>query len=230
MKIMLVPKMLRNVICVRDYKELVGKIRQLYTLDKHMPSSPDHSYRSVDMQKVIMLPSLPGIKTAIFTKRLVAFHETFAPLKTLDNTIAVIWNEAISGRNANDISSVFIKAMRQENDINHFTFWIDNCGAQNKNWTFFRLWFMVYFVNSDEGPLQSITFKYLMAGHTFMTADTFHASVEKQFTIKQNVCEFSDLKEAVQNAVKHVQVVEMTVMTSKLLSLELMQVEKITDR
>jgi len=37
---------------------------------------------SVDMQKVIMLPRLPGVKTCVFTWRLVAFHETFAPRGT----------------------------------------------------------------------------------------------------------------------------------------------------
>jgi hypothetical protein len=34
--------------------------------------------RSVDMQKVIMLPHMPGVKTALFTRRIVAYHETFA--------------------------------------------------------------------------------------------------------------------------------------------------------
>lgn len=32
------------------------------------------------MQKVIMLPGITGVKAALFTKRLIVFHETFAPL------------------------------------------------------------------------------------------------------------------------------------------------------
>ena len=35
--------------------------------------------RSVNLQKVIMLPGLPGVKTC-FTRRIVAFHEKFAPV------------------------------------------------------------------------------------------------------------------------------------------------------
>ena len=35
---------------------------------------------SVDMQKVVMLPRLPGVKCAVFTKRIVVFNETFAAL------------------------------------------------------------------------------------------------------------------------------------------------------
>ena len=41
---------------------------------------PNQKTVSADMQKVVMLPCLPGIKEAIFCKRLVAFNETFAPL------------------------------------------------------------------------------------------------------------------------------------------------------
>lgn len=43
-----------------------------------MPGS--ERYVSAVMQKIIMLPSMPRVKTCVFTNRLVAFHETFAPL------------------------------------------------------------------------------------------------------------------------------------------------------
>ena len=56
-----------------------------------------------------MLPRLPGVKTAIFTRTLVVFDKTFAPLRS-----------------------------------------------------------------------ESITFKYLITGHTFMFADAFYAKVERK--------------------------------------------------
>ena len=37
-------------------------------------------YFSADLQKVVMLPRLPGNKTSVFTQRIILFHETFAPL------------------------------------------------------------------------------------------------------------------------------------------------------
>ena len=40
----------------------------------------DTKYVSVDMQKVVLLPRMTGLKTCIFTRRLVVFHLTFAPL------------------------------------------------------------------------------------------------------------------------------------------------------
>ena len=68
------------------------------------------------MQKVIMLPRMLGVKTAIFKKRLVTFHETFAPLGKFSRTkgivpTGVIWHEGISGRNAEDVASKFAKVI-----------------------------------------------------------------------------------------------------------------------
>ena len=98
------------------------------------------------MQKVTMLRRVPGVKTAVFTKRLVTFHETFAPLGKFSKTkgivpTGVIWHEGISGRNAEDVASTFAKVIRsaQYRDINHFIFWCDNCSGQNKNWVLFTM-------------------------------------------------------------------------------------------
>ena len=48
---------------IREHKQLV-KNRKLYTEDKEKPWLSDHSFRSVDLQKI---PRLPGVKTAVFT-------------------------------------------------------------------------------------------------------------------------------------------------------------------
>ena len=82
--------------------------RELYRVDAALEPSPSSAYFSADMQKVIMLPRIPGVKTAVFTKRLVAFHETFAPsLGKFSGNIkptGVIWHEGFSGRNAEDVA------------------------------------------------------------------------------------------------------------------------------
>ena len=66
----------------------------------------------VDLQKVIMLPRLPGYKTAIFTRRLVTFNQTFAPLgykndkkNNTNRPLGIIWHEAIACRFAENIAS-----------------------------------------------------------------------------------------------------------------------------
>ena len=83
---------------------------------------------SVDMQKAIMLPRLPGLKQPIFYKRLVRSNEAFAPVegwkksKTLKPT-GVLWHVAIKGRLAEDVASAFIHFIRKNCDIQSFIFW-----------------------------------------------------------------------------------------------------------
>ncbi|XP_051570432.1 uncharacterized protein LOC127450385 [Myxocyprinus asiaticus] len=60
------------------HKESAMQSRMTYQADAENDWPEDSSVRSVDLQKLIMLPRMPGLKTSIFTKRIVAFHETFA--------------------------------------------------------------------------------------------------------------------------------------------------------
>lgn len=73
--------------------------------------------RSVDLQKVVMLPRLPGFKSACSTKRLVAFHQTFAPIGKYCNIIkreSIIWHEAVAGQKADDIAASFVMALNKD--------------------------------------------------------------------------------------------------------------------
>ncbi|KAK6168673.1 hypothetical protein SNE40_019864 [Patella caerulea] len=70
-------------------------------------------YSSADLQKVIMLPGMPGEKTSAFTRRIVAFNETFASLGQTKTKVTALWHEAISGRNASDIASTFWNFFKQ---------------------------------------------------------------------------------------------------------------------
>ncbi|KAK3801238.1 hypothetical protein RRG08_039109 [Elysia crispata] len=49
---------------------------------KHAEEDPDEGrtiYVAADVQKLIMLPSMPDVKSCVFPNRLVACHETFEP-------------------------------------------------------------------------------------------------------------------------------------------------------
>ena len=72
---------------------------------------------------------------------------------------------------------------------------MDNCSAQNKNWCLVSA--IVSLVNSDEISADKITFKFLEAGHTFMSADSVHAVVEKQIKTLKNICDFDDFVKCV---------------------------------
>ena len=59
--------------------------REEYRRDVNRNKSENIIYFARDMEKVIMLPQLPGLKKVIFTRRVILFHETFAPLGGVQN-------------------------------------------------------------------------------------------------------------------------------------------------
>lgn len=181
-----------------NHKLAYKEARQAYELDgKTM--EPCTIVRSVDLQKVIMLPRIPGLKTVCFTRRLIIFHETFAPVgvyKTAAKpTQSVVWHEGIAGRKCEDIASTFLIALKIDRDYQHIIYYMDNCAAQNKNWTLFTA--LTNYINSDLCESETITFKYLEAGHTFMSADSIHAEVEGRMKKAVNVYDFNDFKQCV---------------------------------
>ena len=109
-------------ICLKfnKHEAAANSVRAEYEEDKQRTKlcDPGTLYVSVDMQKVVMLPRMPGYKVAIFTRRMVGFHETFSPIgRFIDQRqVGVIWNESISGRNATDVSSASIQFIRGERE------------------------------------------------------------------------------------------------------------------
>ena len=140
---------------------------------------------SVDMQKVIMLPRLPGLKVVVFCKRTVLFNETFAPLGKGKQATGVIWHEGVKGRSAAEVASTYTAFIKSNRDVKDFVFWVDNCSGQNKNWFLFTA--LANEVNVPSTSVQSITLKYFEPGHTFMSADSFHHKVEQAMKQKKRV-------------------------------------------
>ena len=161
----------------------INRAREARANYRQEEQSDERSVRSVDLQKVIMLPRILGCKTVLFTKRLVVFHETFATVvseakpKIKRKNISVIWHEGCAGRKAEEIASTVKVAVERERDIKHLTYWMDNCSSQNKNWCLFTTLVMV--VNDPALAVEDITLKYFEPGHTFMSADSVHHGVEK---------------------------------------------------
>ena len=85
--------------------------RQQYREDKEKNSGDKEKLFSADMQKVIMLPVVMGVKKCIFTPRLTAYH--FAPLggKKISRAkpTGVIWHDGIAGRNDEDVTRAYIR-------------------------------------------------------------------------------------------------------------------------
>ena len=187
-----------------DWKEhaLQAKVTRMhYQNDKESNHSDNEVFYAGDMEKVIMLPRLPGMKRAIFTRRIILFNETFSPLggkNDLRDTVVVLWHEGVSGRNDEDLASTMAKVLYhpQNEKYADFTFWFDNCAAQNKNWALFSA--MISEINLSD-HIQSIRIKYFEKGHTFMAADSFHHQVEEAIKKRKFLYNFSDFVSAVQS-------------------------------
>ena len=89
------------LLCTENEKHLqsVQLTREAYRADVECNTNQNNPYLSMDMQKVLMLPLLPGCKTAIFTRRIFLINQTFAPLggtrKTNAKPCGYLWHEGI---------------------------------------------------------------------------------------------------------------------------------------
>lgn len=148
-------------------------------------------------------------KTIVFSQRVVAFNETFAPIGAYARqypVVACIWPESVGGRGANDILSCFQQVILKYGHLSKLTLWLDNCSAQNKNWNLFQ--HLALLLNNEDIRLKKVVLKYFESGHTFMAADSFHAAVEAAMR-KDRVITFDDFKEVVQKAKKNVEIIDM---------------------
>lgn len=171
--------------------------RRNYRIDADKKPSEDEIYYSADMQKVIMLPRLEMFKQVLFTPRLIAFNESFVPLGDIKHNLpfVALWHEEISGRKKEDVVSTFYNFFLFARDYKKVTIWLDNCSAQNKNWCLYS--FLIFIINSDEISTDTITLKYLEAGHTFMSADNLHRQIENNLRHNPKVYDFTDFVNAV---------------------------------
>lgn len=148
-----------------------------------------------------MLPRCEMFKEVLFVPRIICFNESFVPLGKQTKSkkpIAMIWHEATTGRSQSDIISTFNKFLLMHRDAKEVTIWMDNCAAQNKNWSLYC--FLIHTINSDDTAINCIKLKYLQTGHTFMSADSFHHQVEKSLQQKGKVLDFEDFKNCVQTS------------------------------
>ena len=106
------------------HKKAADSARRHYQVDSGKDWPDDLSVHSADLQKVVMLPRMPGNKKAIFTKCVVAFHETFATVDTQPKrrtqqitkkkkSLSVVWHEGIAG----EITSAFTRALTHRTEV-----------------------------------------------------------------------------------------------------------------
>lgn len=145
-----------------------------------------------------MLPRLDTLQRVIFTRRLIVFNETFAELGPKGKVYACLWHNGISGRKSDDMLSAFHHFYVECGHYTSHTTILDNCSSQNKHWNLFA--HLTLLINSNLITTETIVLKYLVKGHTFMAADSFHGSVERKMVEVQNLYNFEDFIECVQKS------------------------------
>ena len=175
--------------------QLATLSRQHYKKDRDFPEE-GMSYIASDMQKIIMIPRMPGCKSVIFQPRVTVYHQTFSPLGRANDSLGVVWHSGLMKRNDEDVASAFILALRSNHfrDVEFLTIWVDNCSAQNKNWTLYTA--LCHEVNNCLS-FSEVTLTYFQKGHTFMACDSFHHSVEQGMRNAKNIHDFNDFKTVV---------------------------------
>lgn len=184
--------------------------REEYRKDRETNcSAGDVAIYSADMQKVVIVPIVKKHpKLCAFVPRLVVFNETFVPLggqKSQNKTLAVIWHEGMHGRKGDDVASAFFGALSRVNQ-SHVIIWCDNCTGQNKN--FFLFHALVHLANQEKGP-DIIELKFLTKGHTAMSADSFHAAIERKKAKAGNVFTVGEFEDIVQSSASNVEIVRL---------------------
>ena len=152
--------------------------------------------------KVSLLPVLPH-KVALFTPRLIVFNETFAPLvskgaRSEEKPLAVLWHEAVAGRDADDVAATFWRYLLEHRDKKVITIYADNCAGQQKSWVFATA--MLTYVQQCDNATEKITIKYLETGHTAMSADAAHQVIQKKLAKTQSVCDYQDFVDLVEGS------------------------------
>lgn len=208
----------RNCLECKDYAQhhqryILARQEYKKDVDKQNEINADSAYFSADLEKVIMLPRIDEFKIVMFCPRIIVFNESFVPIgdkkNTTTKTYAAIWHESVSGRKMHDIASCFRAFLLANRDLKSLTIWLDNCAAQNKNWTLFS--YLLNVVNSVEVNYETIKLKYLEVGHTYMAADEFHHQVELAMKKKKHVYDFEDFHQAVTSTRQNINVKVMNV-------------------
>lgn len=135
-----------------------------------------NSVISIDLEQVLFIPALTH--TQMFYSRQLSCYNLGIHISDNSSAHMCLWNESITGRGGNEISSAILKVLegRSFPFKKNLIIWSDNCIGQNKNRML--LFLMIYLVAT--GKFDSIQQKFLISGHSYLACDRDFAQIEKR--------------------------------------------------
>ncbi|KAL4713410.1 hypothetical protein ACJJTC_010395 [Scirpophaga incertulas] len=147
-------------------------------------TSEDIECITFDMEKTLPLPRLQT--NLIFYKRQLWFYNLGVHSGHTGQSYCYTWVEGVAGRGAQEVGSCLMKHIREnvKPSVKHLILWSDSCGGQNRNIKIILLMKSVLEVNPN---LETITFKYLMPGHSYLPNDKDFGDIEKGLKFNQQL-------------------------------------------
>lgn len=126
-----------------------------------------------DLQAVLLIP-FAGDSQIYYKRKLSVYN--FTVFDSDANDYCYLWNECNGKKGSSEIGtglSYYMKNLPQ--NVTHMVTYCDTCGGQNRNQYISAL--MLYTVNKSQ--IQTIDMKFMESGHTYLEADSMHATIER---------------------------------------------------
>ncbi|CAH2103934.1 unnamed protein product [Euphydryas editha] len=166
--------------CVELESHLEEKDASKKRLEFHREIGKDNSSilcTSFDIQKVLTTPH--GNSMLLFYARKFAVFNLCFYESITRKGFCFIWNESEAKRGANEVATIlnkYIQDVDERKTIRNLILYSDSCPGQNKNKIVLAA---VHNALLQAKNLESIQLNYLLPGHTEMTVDSIHSTIEQ---------------------------------------------------
>ena len=155
--------------------------KQLSRKEKEQDKTEGNAIVAVyDLQAVMQLPQ-GDVSTLYYKSKLNVLNLTVYDIKK-NICECFVWNETEGNRGVNEIGTCilnYIQSLCEKNEGDNnieIIFYSDNCAGQQKN----KFMLALYLYAVTNLPVESITHKFLIKGHTQNEGDSAHSLIERQ--------------------------------------------------
>ncbi len=162
----------------KDHRERNTAIQAMKKSDKEHAKLNEKTtmYLTFDLQAVLTLP-YAGDGQIYYSRKLSVLNFTIHDSK--ERGICFLWDETCGNKGSAEIATFLIRYLENlPSEITSVVMYADTCGGQNRNKNVLAA--LLYVVNKNKTGLQTIDLKFLESGHSYLEADSIHATIERE--------------------------------------------------